>query len=308
MTIEHIVFPGGGPLGIYVYGILKQLNKKKFWNYNNIKSVYCTSIGGIIGIITLLNLEESWNDDYILKRPWNKIIDFTKSNYFDSITEKGFFGNEVFKDLLQPLLNSKDLDINITLQEFYNYSKIIIYFYSTNINNSLLELEEISYKNYPNMKLYDAIYATCCIPVIFKPFFINNKCLIDGGLMCNNPIDKCLNNEKCDRNNILFFTNCNENKNLKVTIESNIFDLLILLLSKLATTFMSTNINFKNIDNIKYTIKCNLNNGIFNLNYWYNVLNSETERKILLDDGINKADEFLKLINDINIINDVSNN
>lgn len=306
MTIQYIIFPGGGPIGIYIYGILKQLKKNNFWNYNNIKSVYCTSIGGIFGIITLLNLEESWIDDYIIKRPWNKIMDFTKTNYFDSLSEKGLFGNQVFKDLLEPLLNAKDLDINITLQEFYDYCKIIIYFYSTNINSNLLELQEISYKNYPNMKLYDAIYATCCIPFIFKPYFINNKCLIDGGLMCNTPIDRCLVNEECDKNNILFFSNANENKKVELTNESNIFDLLILLLSKLATTLMCTNINFKNIDNIKYTIKCNLNNGSFNLNYWYNVLNNENERKILINNGIDKANEFLKLINTTDIDNSIN--
>ena len=311
MAIEHIIFPGGGPIGIYIYGILKQLKKENFWNYNNIKSVYCTSVGGIIGIITLLDLEESWIDDYIIKRPWSKIIDFTKTNYFDSITEKGLFGNEVFKNLLEPLLNAKDLDVNITLQEFYNYCKIAIYFYSTNINSDILKLEEISYKNYPTMKLYDAVCATCNIPFIFKPFFIDNKCLIDGGLMSNNPIELCLINENCDKNNILFFTNCSENRKLEVTNESNIFDLLILLLSKLALTIMCTNINLKNIDYIKYTIKCNLNNYSFNLNYWYNVLNDENERKNLIKNGIDKANDFLKLINYPNIpdnTNDISNN
>ena len=158
------------------------------------------------------------------------------------------------------------------------------------------------------MKLYNAIYASCCIPFIFKPYFINDKCLIDGGLMCNTPIDRCLVNEECDKNNILFFSNANENKKFEITNESNIFDLLILLLSKLAIHFMCTNINFKNIDNIKYTIKCNL--ITFNF-YWYNVLNDENERRILLNNGIDKANEFLKLINYNKIVdntNDISNN
>ena len=41
MTIEHIILPGGGPIGIYVFGALKRLNEINFWKIENIKSIYC---------------------------------------------------------------------------------------------------------------------------------------------------------------------------------------------------------------------------------------------------------------------------
>ena len=42
------------------------------------------------------------------------------------------------------------------------------------------------------MLLVDAIYITCSIPYIFQPLEINGENYIDGGLLCNYPLNKCL--------------------------------------------------------------------------------------------------------------------
>ena len=313
MVINHIILPGGGPIGIFVYGALKRLNKLNFWNIENIKSIYCTSIGGLIGIITILNLDWEWMDDFLIKRPWNKIIDLNNVNYLEIISEKGLFNENIAKNIIEPLLKAKGLDINITLQDFYKITNISIHFYSTNINSNLLDEEEISYKNFPNMKLYEALYATMNVPFIFKPYYIDNKCLIDGGLVNNNPIKNCVERENVQNenyiyDNILFFTNSTRCKENKLAAESNIFDLLLLMLSKMATTIMCRNIDLKKNKNIKNLIECDTNNGSLNIEYWLKVLNSQEEREKILNNGIIKANEFI-LDNYINFINiDVSNN
>ena len=74
MTIKHLVLAGGGSGGFTVYGALKYLNQKEFFLLNNITSIHSSSAGSIIaGLIILAN---DWNllDDYILKRPWDKLI------------------------------------------------------------------------------------------------------------------------------------------------------------------------------------------------------------------------------------------
>ena len=40
MVIKHLVFSGGGPIGLISYGAAKQLNKKKFWEIENIETIY----------------------------------------------------------------------------------------------------------------------------------------------------------------------------------------------------------------------------------------------------------------------------
>lgn len=293
MDIKHIILPGGGPLGIYVYGILKRLNNLKFWQIENIKSIYCTSIGGLIGIIIALNLDWEWMDDFIIKRPWHKTLDLNNINYLKIIGEKGFFDESIAKNIIEPLLKSKNINTEINLKDFYNLTNIKLYFYSTNINLNLLNEQEISYINYPNMKLYEALYATMNIPFIFKPFYIDDKCFIDGGLVNNNPIKNCIENEKCDTKNILFFTNSTKCKENKLDKDSNIFDLLLLLLSKMATTIMCRDIDIINNFNIYNTIYCDLNNGSLNLEFWLKVLNNREERQNILDKGIIDANKFL---------------
>ena len=321
MTIKHIIFPGGGPIGFFVYGALKRLHYCNFWNIKNIESIYCTSIGGLLGIITILDLNWNWIDDFLIKRPWNKIIDINNINYLKILSEKGIFDLIIAKNIIDPLLKSKGLDSEITLEQFYNFSNISIYFCSTNINSNILEEEIISHKNYPNMKLYEALYCTLNIPFIFKPYFYHNKCLIDGGLINNNPIKNCLENENCADDEFLFFTNSNDLKENVITEESNIFNLLLLILSKMAVTIMFRNLEFEKKKKIKNIIHCNTNNGALNLSYWLEILNSQEERISLIDEGTILADKFLmekyptfydtnipKFDSSLNKIIDISNN
>ena len=56
MTIKHLVLSGGAYKGFYTIGALKYLNDNKFYNLENIETMYGTSVGGlvaaILGVIT----------------------------------------------------------------------------------------------------------------------------------------------------------------------------------------------------------------------------------------------------------------
>lgn len=311
MTIKHLILPGGGPIGLYVYGALKRLNELKYWNIKDLKSIYCTSIGSFIGIITILDLNWEWIDDFLIKRPWNKILDLNNVNYLNVIFEKGLLDNNISKNMIEPLLKAKGLSNEITLKEFFEFSNINIYFYSTNLNSISLDCLEINHNTYPDMKLYDALYSSMNIPFIFKPNFFKDKCLIDGGLVNNNPIKSCLDNEKCNIENILFFTNSTKNEITIIEKDIDIFKLLLLILSKLALTIMLNNYKYEKCIDIKNIIYCDINNGSLNINYWIKVLNNLDERKNIIQKGIDKANEFYSnIINstlDNIVVNDLSN-
>ena len=81
MVINHLVLSGGGPVGLVEYGVLKQLTKLNIINYKNIKSIYATSIGSYIGLIYLLNYKWEWIDDFLIKRPLNKLVGNNLSLY-----------------------------------------------------------------------------------------------------------------------------------------------------------------------------------------------------------------------------------
>ena len=76
MTIKHLVLSGGGIVGFVEYGILKELTQKKIIKYENVETIYCTSVGSIVALIYLLNLDSNIVDNYLIKRPWKKLINF----------------------------------------------------------------------------------------------------------------------------------------------------------------------------------------------------------------------------------------
>ena len=54
--IEHIVLSGGGIVLFPFYGYLRNSAKKGMWEIQNIKSLYGTSAGSLLGTIILLNM------------------------------------------------------------------------------------------------------------------------------------------------------------------------------------------------------------------------------------------------------------
>ena len=74
--IKHIVISGGGHYGLTMYGILKESHKKDFWKYENIETLYGTSIGSVLCLLITLQYEWETLDKYFIDRPWNKVFDF----------------------------------------------------------------------------------------------------------------------------------------------------------------------------------------------------------------------------------------
>ena len=117
--IKHLVINGGGPTGWISYGALKCLFKKEFIHINNIKSIYGTSAGAIIGVIISLKYDWTTLEDYFLKRPWEKVLKLEPDHFFEMYYNKGLFQFNNVKEVLTPLLTAKDLSENITLKEYY---------------------------------------------------------------------------------------------------------------------------------------------------------------------------------------------
>jgi predicted acylesterase/phospholipase RssA len=87
--------------------------------------------------------------------------------------------------------------------------------FAVDLNSMPLQATDISYKTFPDLQLVKALTMTAAIPFIFKPVIIDNKCFVDGGLVLNFPLDACLKDTECERDEVLAF------KNLKLLDASN---------------------------------------------------------------------------------------
>ena len=52
--IKHIVCSGGGATGFAFYGIIRETHKKGLWNFDDIETIYGTSVGSIFCFLFIL--------------------------------------------------------------------------------------------------------------------------------------------------------------------------------------------------------------------------------------------------------------
>ena len=105
------------------------------------------------------------------------------------VPKKGLLDKTFIEDIMKPVLQSKNLNVNITLQDLYNHTNIDVHIFSTKLTD--MSLVDISYKTHPKLSIIDAIYMSSAIPYFLEPYFYNNDFYIDGGVLCNYPIDHC---------------------------------------------------------------------------------------------------------------------
>lgn len=202
-NIEHIVLSGAGH-GIYSYiGAFSILLKNEYIKINKLKSIYGTSAGAYVGVLLLINIEWSTIIDYFIERPWNELFIYDTYSILNLINTTGLWDDKIIKKSLEPLFSLKDINIDITLLEFYEMTNVELNLFTTQLNN--FKSLKLSYKTYPDMKLIKAINMSCAVPFLWKPVIHNNKYYIDGGLSSQYPINHILN-ENIDKD-IIFGIN-----------------------------------------------------------------------------------------------------
>jgi predicted acylesterase/phospholipase RssA len=287
MTIKHLVISGGGPIMIQILSAIQELENKKYFNMNEIESIYGTSAGAIIGIMLSLKFDWETLNDYIIKRPWHDVFPIKVQNILDSYSKKGIFDIKTVEKCFKPLFDAKDISIDINLEDFYNLTKIELHMFAFEINE--YKLEDISYKTYPKLSLLTALQMTCAIPVLVTPVCIENKCFMDGGIACNYPLNYCIESGKSP-DEILGFKNKYSSNNTIVNAQSNLLDYILNFLFK---AIFSVNTN-NNQPNIKNEVICDA--SYLTLDVLRSALSNIEIRKDLFIKGKQAALNFLDIL------------
>lgn len=286
MTIKHLVICGGGPSLIQSLATIQHLCESQFMDIHNIESIYGTSAGAIVAILLCLKYDWDTMNDYIIKRPWHDVFHVKIQNIFDAYYNKGVFDNNILDKCFQPLFDAKDISMKITLEEFFEYSKIEIHFFAFEINEFVLE--DISYLTHPKLELLTAVKMTSAFPILLTPIFIDNKCYVDGGIACNYSLEKCIDSGK-NTNEILGLNNY-FNTNNSINSNSTLLDYIMVLIYKLIK--MLGKMNLKNTE-IKIENEILFNADVITVNTLNNAFSDIEARKELFNKGKNSAIQFL---------------
>jgi predicted acylesterase/phospholipase RssA len=291
MTIKHIVIPGGGPFGFQFLGALEKLEKENYWKIENIESIYGTSVGSIIGSFLCLKYDWDTLNKYLIERPWHDSIKINPNHILNFYEKKGIFDKDFFKIIFKPLLEAKDLSINVTLKEFYEFSNIDFHIFTFNLNQ--FETIELSHNTHPNLKLIDAIHMSSAFPGLFIPFIDNNICYIDGGVKHNYPINYCLKDHPFQDEilaiKILYKTVDGNPLKADVRAESSLLDFISVFMNN-AMLYIRNTIENKDIEN---KVICYIDYNLFSFDFFMEVFKKSEMRKQLLDNGEKDALQLL---------------
>ena len=278
--IRHLVFAGGGPSLLQTLGALQYTEDNKFIERENIQTIYGTSAGGIVGAIYCLKYDWTTIHDYITIRPWHDVFPITIQNIFNSYFKRGLFDNTNIDNCLRPLFEAKDISMNITMSEIYEYSKIELHLFAFELND--FEIIDISYKTHPKLRLLTALQMTCSVPVLFTPVFIEDKCYIDGGVVSNYPLKYCIDTGHKNEEILGFKNICNNNPN-KITMDSSLLDYIFVFLFKMIRNMRIDDNQHELINEIICFTEA------YSISNIRDVLSSTDARKKLYDSGIECA-------------------
>ena len=190
MPIRHMVISGGGHSLFKILGICETLHRQGFWKHEDLVSLYGTSAGAMISIVLAMNFEWPVLYDYLITRPWKDAFKFDFHTFLEVYTTRGLFDKKEIAIMYKPLFDAKDIPLDISLQDFYEWSGIDLHFFATELNS--LQLEDISHSSHPDLPLLTALHMTCAVPVLFTPVFNEGRCYLDGGMISNYPLEYCI--------------------------------------------------------------------------------------------------------------------
>jgi NTE family protein len=291
MPIKHLVISGGGPLGFRYLGALQKLEMNKFWSFNEIESIYGTSIGAIIGTFICLKYDWETLNKYIIERPWHDAFKVNPKQIFDSYYNKGLFDKKLAEIIFKPLLEAKDLTLNITLKEFYEFSKIDLHIFTFDLNK--FQTIELSHTTHPDLGLLQALTMSSSLPGIFIPTIIDNCCYIDGGVLCNYPLNQCLR-DHTNKDEILgikssFNKETDNFANVEVTSETSLLEYVICM-SINSMNYIRDTIKMENIEN---TVRCYVTNNPLTLDSIKEAIQNQELRRQWVKMGEDDASTFL---------------
>jgi predicted acylesterase/phospholipase RssA len=299
--IENLVLPACAQNLLFLFGAVFLL-KNKFWNITDLKTIHACSAGSFIAILILLDIDTSIIENYIIDRPWYNLLP-KFSNLFNIFhSENGLLDKSILYTAFDPLFKITNIDINITLRDFFTITQKKLYIYTSDI----IDFKEVilNHETHPDLPLIDAVYMSCTIPIIFKPITYNNKIYIDGALFNQHPSHNLATNSKY--NTILFkmpeFYIHDFNINSKTFF--NIYEFIHFLLKN-----CFKNMQHKTYDSFKYQVYLQElpTTNPFDIKSWKCIFYSKEYRKNNIEIGKQYSRLFLSKMEINTQINNIHN-
>ena len=292
MTVKYLVLSGGGPSLFGIFGAVRELHVKQKWNINNIESIYGCSSGALLAILLCLvrkGLTFEELEDYLINRSWDVLVTSKVLGVQNAFTSKGLFDKSLLLKAISPLFSTVGLSPSISLRELCDECGIRIYMYAVDVNTKPLSKIELSEHNYSGLPVYELLTMTMGLPGLITPSFIEDKCLIDGGLMINFPIKECIVRENPRRDEVLGFKIEWTQRDLRLKEDTNFLSFMAHLMKMMAFHIDHTE---SEIEHEYDVVSCSIPD-VGGPSGWINVFIDASSREAFVKHGVESAIRFI---------------
>ncbi len=187
----YVSFSSAGTKGHMFLGFLdgiehlleKQGRTYDEW-YTSLKGVSGTSAGAMVGLVLLLGINKEKRSLLLseisdVTRHLNPDLSLLLRNY-------GWEDGRSLKNVIRRFLTLGGLSEESTLHDMYRIMRKEFVCVCTNLHRC--EKMRLSSETHPDLKVVDAIYASCAVPFVFTPPKIDNIMVADGCLTEDMPL------------------------------------------------------------------------------------------------------------------------
>ena len=292
---------GGGLCGLSVLGCLERLSDRGFWRPEDLRRIYGTSVGAIVGVLVCLKYRPSTLREYFLRHDWADLFRLNVSTVINGFKAQGLFQQHMLRRLLEPLLCAKKVDIGVTMQEFFEFTQVDLHVYSVELET--FQLVDLSHRTHPTWRLLDAVYASTAVPLVFSPHYDDTErgCFVDGALLCNYPLAQCLAQmaaeEEEDNDDVLLAVVKTHSPLTggRLSASTSFVDFFMFLIMQLFfyKPRLSSSSSPQQQQERRRVFEAALPDPLSSAQYVYHFANSEEERQRLFDVGAQAADDIL---------------
>jgi predicted patatin/cPLA2 family phospholipase len=175
-SYKEIVIGSGGIYGISLLGAINVFYK--YYSFKKIKYYTGCSFGSIVCFLLVIGYSMDDVNNIIVKLDIEKFQELKIYNFIDKCGLDN--GNKIYK-LFEAVMLNKNIDPNITFEEFYLLNRKVLTFTVTNITKGIPEYH--NYINTPTHSVLLSLRMSMNVPILFSPIMLNNSYYIDGALL-----------------------------------------------------------------------------------------------------------------------------
>jgi NTE family protein len=184
--LENIVLSGGGILGLSYPGVFKFMEEVGI--QMSIKRVLGVSVGSILGLLFVLRIPSDQMRQLFDQFTPDDIKDINTENILHFFEVFGIDTGIKIESFIKACAKVRLGNPDATFADLYEKHPDMEYIaMGAEITQS--QRVYFSYKNTPTVPLWKAIRISCSVPLYFQPVIDGKNVYVDGGVVCNYPID-----------------------------------------------------------------------------------------------------------------------